>query len=109
MTSTYITTTIPYVNARPHLRHALELVQGDVLARHRPRRAVPQALRGPVLRRLRTVLRRRGAGRRALPRPRHAARAGVGRELVLPPVPLRRPAARPHRRRRDPRRAGRAP
>ena len=50
-----------------------------------------------------------GAGRRALPRPRHGAGAGVGGELVLPPVPLRRPAARPHRRRRDPHRAGRAP
>ncbi len=35
MTSTYITTTIPYVNARPHLGFALELVQADVLARHR--------------------------------------------------------------------------
>jgi len=31
---TYITTTIPYVNARPHLGHALELVQADVLARY---------------------------------------------------------------------------
>ena len=30
---TYITTTIPYVNARPHLGFALELVQADVLAR----------------------------------------------------------------------------
>jgi methionyl-tRNA synthetase len=30
---TYITTTIPYVNARPHIGHALELVQADVLAR----------------------------------------------------------------------------
>ncbi|WP_049570261.1 methionine--tRNA ligase [Nonomuraea sp. SBT364] len=30
----YITTTIPYVNARPHLGFALEIVQGDVLARH---------------------------------------------------------------------------
>jgi methionyl-tRNA synthetase len=34
MTSTYITTTIPYVNARPHLGFALELVQADVLARY---------------------------------------------------------------------------
>jgi methionyl-tRNA synthetase len=34
----YITTTIPYVNARPHLGFALELVQADVLARHRRRR-----------------------------------------------------------------------
>ena len=31
---TYITTTIPYVNARPHLGFALELVQADALARH---------------------------------------------------------------------------
>ena len=30
----YITTAIPYVNAAPHLGHALELVQADVLARH---------------------------------------------------------------------------
>ncbi|MFF0147135.1 methionyl-tRNA synthetase [Amycolatopsis sulphurea] len=30
-----ITTAIPYVNAEPHLGHALELVQADVLARHR--------------------------------------------------------------------------
>ncbi len=34
MTS-YVTTTIPYVNARPHLGFVLELVQADVLARHR--------------------------------------------------------------------------
>lgn len=31
--STYITTTIPYVNAAPHLGFALELVQADALAR----------------------------------------------------------------------------
>lgn len=31
----YITTSIPYVNAAPHLGHALEFVQADVLARHR--------------------------------------------------------------------------
>jgi methionyl-tRNA synthetase len=31
----YVTTAIPYVNARPHLGHALELVQADTLARHR--------------------------------------------------------------------------
>ncbi len=34
----YLTTTIPYVNARPHLGHALEFVQADVLARHYRRR-----------------------------------------------------------------------
>jgi methionyl-tRNA synthetase len=32
---TYITSTIPYVNARPHIGFALELVQADVLARFR--------------------------------------------------------------------------
>lgn len=30
----FITTSIPYVNARPHIGHALELVRADVLARH---------------------------------------------------------------------------
>jgi methionyl-tRNA synthetase len=34
---TYITTTIPYVNARPHIGFALEVVQADVLARFRRR------------------------------------------------------------------------
>ncbi|WP_042417341.1 methionine--tRNA ligase [Streptacidiphilus anmyonensis] len=38
--SYYVTTTIPYVNARPHLGFALELVQADVLARHRRSRGV---------------------------------------------------------------------
>lgn len=30
----YITTAIPYVNAKPHVGHALEFVQGDVIARY---------------------------------------------------------------------------
>ena len=30
----YITTTLPYVNAKPHMGHALEFVQADVLARY---------------------------------------------------------------------------
>jgi methionyl-tRNA synthetase len=34
-TSSFITTAIPYVNARPHLGFAYELVLADVLARHR--------------------------------------------------------------------------
>ena len=33
--SFYITTTIPYVNADPHIGFALELVQSDAIARHR--------------------------------------------------------------------------
>ncbi|MCB0063211.1 MAG: methionine--tRNA ligase [Caldilineaceae bacterium] len=30
----YITTSIPYVNAQPHIGHALELIQADTLARY---------------------------------------------------------------------------
>ena len=33
MSARYITTTLPYVNARPHLGHALEFVEADFLAR----------------------------------------------------------------------------
>lgn len=35
MSRFYVTTAIPYVNAAPHLGHALEFVQADVLARAR--------------------------------------------------------------------------
>lgn len=38
MTTSFITTAIPYVNARPHLGFAYELVLGDIVARHRRRR-----------------------------------------------------------------------
>lgn len=38
MTRIHLTTTIPYVNAAPHLGFALEAVQADVLARHHRRR-----------------------------------------------------------------------
>jgi methionyl-tRNA synthetase len=34
VTRLYLSTTIPYVNSRAHVGHALELVQADVLARH---------------------------------------------------------------------------
>jgi methionyl-tRNA synthetase len=30
----YITTTLPYVNSRPHIGFALEIIQADVIARH---------------------------------------------------------------------------
>lgn len=30
----YLTTTLPYVNAKPHLGFALEIVQADIIARH---------------------------------------------------------------------------
>jgi methionyl-tRNA synthetase len=29
----YITTTLPYVNAKPHIGHAIEFVQADSIAR----------------------------------------------------------------------------
>jgi methionyl-tRNA synthetase len=31
----YVTTTLPYVNDKPHMGHALEFVQADILARYR--------------------------------------------------------------------------
>ncbi|KKU92332.1 MAG: Methionine-tRNA ligase [Microgenomates group bacterium GW2011_GWA1_48_10] len=34
MNKFYVTTAIPYVNAKPHVGHALEFVQGDVIARY---------------------------------------------------------------------------
>ena len=34
MTKFYLTTAIPYVNGKPHIGHALEFVQCDVIARH---------------------------------------------------------------------------
>jgi len=34
MDTLLVTTAIPFVNGAPHLGHALEYVQGDVLARH---------------------------------------------------------------------------
>ena len=34
MATYYVTTSIPYVNGTPHLGHALEFVQADVLARY---------------------------------------------------------------------------
>ncbi len=39
--STFVSTTIPYVNGDPHVGFALECVQADVLARHRRARGEP--------------------------------------------------------------------
>ena len=66
----YITTTIPYVNAAPHVGFALELVQADALARwHRQRGA--------------TVRLQTGTDENAFKNVLSARRAGVGvRELV---------------------------
>lgn len=38
MSRTFITTAIPYVNSQPHLGFAMELVEADVMARHRRHR-----------------------------------------------------------------------
>lgn len=35
MSNFYITTTLPYVNAKPHIGHALEFIQADVIVRRR--------------------------------------------------------------------------
>ena len=42
--TTFLSTTIPYVNAAPHIGFALEAVQADVLARHRRQRGEPVRL-----------------------------------------------------------------
>jgi methionyl-tRNA synthetase len=132
--TTYITTTIPYVNARPHLGFALELVQADVLARyHRQRGEQVRFQTGTDDNSLKNVLAAEAAGtnvrdfvnanaqsfidlaqplslspddvirtssdprhrphRRPVPGTRHDAGPGQRGELVLPPLPLSRPAA----------------
>ncbi|MDX2968051.1 methionine--tRNA ligase [Kribbella solani] len=59
----YITTAIPYVNAAPHLGHALEFVQADVLARHQRLRGRPvRFLSGTDDHALKNVLAARNAG-----------------------------------------------
>ncbi|MDP2669875.1 MAG: class I tRNA ligase family protein [bacterium] len=35
MATFYLTTTLPYVNAKPHIGHALEFIQADVITRRR--------------------------------------------------------------------------
>jgi methionyl-tRNA synthetase len=59
----YVTTATPYVNAAPHLGHALEFVQADVLARHRRLRSQPvRFLSGTDDHALKNVLAARNAG-----------------------------------------------
>src|SRR5207237_8471208 len=68
----YLTTAIPYVNGDPHLGHALEFVQTDVLARHR-------RLRGDDVRYL------SGTDENAFKNVQAAAAAGLGAaEFVAP-------------------------
>jgi methionyl-tRNA synthetase len=59
----FLTTTIPYVNAAPHLGFALEAVQADVLARHHRRRgAEVRLLSGTDDNSLKNVLAAEAAG-----------------------------------------------
>ena len=60
-----MTTTIPYVNARPHLGFLLELVQADVLARHHRRRGATGAAADRHRRQLAQERPRRRGRRRA--------------------------------------------
>ncbi|GAA3116178.1 methionyl-tRNA synthetase [Kribbella aluminosa] len=70
----YITTAIPYVNAAPHLGHALEFVQADVLARHRRLRGQPvRFLSGTDDHALKNVLAARNAGEQVADFVNHAA------------------------------------
>jgi methionyl-tRNA synthetase len=63
MTSIYVTTAIPYVNAEPHLGFALELVQADAIARyHRLRGADVRLLTGTDENSLTNVLAAERAG-----------------------------------------------
>lgn len=68
----FVTTAINYVNARPHLGHALEAVQVDTLARNRRHRGED----------VRFLTRQRGRPRRTRPGARtgqHCARRRRGR------------------------------
>jgi methionyl-tRNA synthetase len=63
MSRFYVTTAIPYVNAPPHLGHALEFVQADILARsHRQRGDEVRFLSGTDDNALKNVLAAEEAG-----------------------------------------------
>ncbi len=81
MTTSFITTAIPYVNARPHLGFAYELVLADVLARHHRRRGrVVRFITGTDDNSLKNVVaaQREGLSPRALVDRNAAAFAGLG-------------------------------
>ena len=100
MNSLYLTTAIPYVNAAPHLGHALELVQADVLARHARLRGRPvRFLTGTDDNALKNVAAARAAGV-----PVHEFVAGNADRFAALREPLARvcggPGLRPERVRR---------
>ncbi len=82
----YLSTTIPYVNSRAHVGHALELVQADVLARHHRRIGDDVRLQsGTDDNSLKNVLAAEAAGisTRALVNRNAAAFAGLREHLSL--------------------------
>lgn len=61
--TTYLTTSLPYVNAPPHLGHALEFVHADVVARHaRARGSAVRLLSGTDDNAIKNVRASRAAG-----------------------------------------------
>ena len=64
----YVTTAIPFVNGSPHLGHALEYVETDVLARHaRARGRTVRFLTGTDEHAAKNVLAARAAGEDVAP------------------------------------------
>ena len=109
-----------FAGLREHLSLSFDdFIRTSSDPRHRPgverlwracdgqRRPVPQELRGAVLRRLRAVLHATPSWPTATARTTARRRSLSRGELVLPAVPLRRPAARPDQLRPAADRAGR--
>ena len=88
MTTSFISTAIPYVNAQPHLGFAYELVLADALARHRRRRGRDALLSTGTDDHSLKERRRRGARGRVDARARRSQRRRI---------PRARPAARRRR------------
>jgi methionyl-tRNA synthetase len=62
--SFYITTTLPYVNADPHIGFALEIVQADIIARYRARMSMKfSSTQAPTSTDSRFFVRRKRKGR----------------------------------------------
>lgn len=81
-----ITTAIPYVNGKPHLGHALELVQTDVLARHSRQRGHEVRFQtGTDDNALKNV---RGAAAEGLPVAEYVARGALAFEQLRGPLQL---------------------
>lgn len=81
-----ITTAIPYVNGRPHLGHAQELVETDVLARHRRQRGGEVRFQtGTDDNALKNV---RGAEAAGLPTAEYVARGADGFTALREPLEL---------------------